>query len=316
MEAEPTEGTGLSAAHDLVIRSAIPLPGLRGLDDFRVGNGAVDVEVELAGEPSHRGIDDAVVARDATEGRQLTVVRSSDGDLRVHGEGLDMSIDETGSVLQASCDPQRSGSLGWWIGGLGLGVALMQRGHLVLHGSLVSHGGRGVLLMAPSGHGKSVTAAAACAAGALLVAEDTVRIDGEAAEFSAPAGSQVLRTRRTAAEMTSMFPSCEVYESSDGRVLVEPESAPSRSTLDRLVFLKLDRGATEASVDEVDPMTALRAGFTHLRLPGLVDTELMASSFERLAALVDAVPARVFHLPWTGSLDGFDDHVAYCLEAC
>ena len=314
-------------AHGLTISSHVPLPGLA--ETVPPGD-TFDLTIRAsAWSDDAVVVDGTVIARDVTPGRSLEIVRDVNGEWTVVGEGVVMRIDAHGTMMDVGCDDERSGAVGWLVGGLGLAVVLTARGEQVLHGSHVESGGRGVLMMAPSGHGKSVSAAAACALGGRLVAEDTVTVDPPdssrpGSAYRVRSGSTVLRTRRTVEEMGEWFPAGGVSRSSDGRTLVRPgDGAASRgarsdegASLDRLVFLKLDAHAAEARVDEVEPMSALANCLAQLRIPGLVDPDETASAFERVAALVDSVPARVFVLPWNGGLAGFTDDVGRCLEAC
>lgn len=70
------------------------------------------------------------------------------------------------------------------VSGTGLALALQARGRLVLHGSCVAIGGRGVCLLGPSGAGKSTLAAALQAAGHTLVSDAMTALDLE--EANAP----------------------------------------------------------------------------------------------------------------------------------
>ncbi len=61
--------------------------------------------------------------------------------------------------------------------GPSLGIALIQRGELVLHASAVEVEGRAVAFVGPRGHGKSTMAAAMVARGHHLVSDDVLTVD-------------------------------------------------------------------------------------------------------------------------------------------
>lgn len=61
--------------------------------------------------------------------------------------------------------------------GIGLGILMHQRGHLVLHASAVAMGERVVAFIAEKGHGKSTMAAALHARGYALVSDDVLILD-------------------------------------------------------------------------------------------------------------------------------------------
>lgn len=71
----------------------------------------------------------------------------------------------------------------------GLGVILQQRGLMVLHASAVEFEGHAIAFVGVPGQGKTTLAAAACAFGAKLLADDTVALsfDGEGAPTIHPA---------------------------------------------------------------------------------------------------------------------------------
>jgi hypothetical protein len=64
-----------------------------------------------------------------------------------------------------------------WVVGQGLGVAMAQRGLLVLHAGVVNLGHAGVAFMGPSGSGKSTMVMALCRAGYKILADDHAVID-------------------------------------------------------------------------------------------------------------------------------------------
>ncbi len=61
--------------------------------------------------------------------------------------------------------------------GPALALALMQQGHLVLHGAVIAIDDRAVVLLGDSGTGKSTTAAACAAAGHAVLSDDLAVVD-------------------------------------------------------------------------------------------------------------------------------------------
>jgi hypothetical protein len=85
-----------------------------------------------------------------------------------------------------------------WIVGQGLGIAMVQRGLLVLHASVVESGGNGVAFVGGSGAGKSTIAMAFCRSGDRLVADDQAVIAVDDGAVTVLAGFPQLKLHRDA----------------------------------------------------------------------------------------------------------------------
>lgn len=316
--------------HGVEVLSDVRLGGLTesesrdGLgDSLRIdADAAVDdvVRVGRVDEIDTSADDGSLIARDHT-GAGWLEMRDVDGVWTIRAEGIYMRVDADALSLDVATDGSvaAEASVGWLVGGLGLAAVLMKRGAMMMHGSLVRYRERGMLFMAPSGHGKSLCAAAAVSAGARLVAEDTVRID-ESVEagrrsFSAPQGSTILRLRRPLDEVERLLPGRPVVVSSDGRAVVRCDAPFVRSSVDRLVFIKLDPEATDVTVLDMDPITTLQTCMGHSRVPGIVDSRVAAHVFDQVGGLIDVLPAQVFQLPWNGDTTRLVAHLGACLEA-
>ena len=168
----PTTPTKEYDAFGLRVVSAVPLPGVPRVGSGRAGERPPDVLVEQATLP---GSPDALTGASEvyrSEDGRLTAYRT---DERYHwfhaGVGSLAVIDgrriETDTVGDG--DPETLGEL---VAGPGLCSALVQRGLLVLHASVVRVNGTTVAFLGRSGQGKSTSAGACYAAGHCVVADD------------------------------------------------------------------------------------------------------------------------------------------------
>ncbi|WP_420453072.1 hypothetical protein [Ilumatobacter sp.] len=306
--------------HGLDVSSQIELPGL----GRSVGEPASAADVVVAihdGPATAADPEGSVIARDETPGRTMAITASG-GRWHVAAEGITVVVDATAggpTTLRVAHRPDAAGTVGWFVGGVGLAIAAMSRSLTVLHGTVVEVDGSGTLLVAPSGHGKSVTAAAAVAGGARLVAEDSVRVERGESGWVAHPGPRILRLRRTPGEVRRSFPGLDVGASSDGRVTVdatmlppidatevtgslEPPGRRDPIAIDRIAFVRLDPDADAASWLEVDPAIALMTLLGQIRVPGVVDPALLDDHFTAVSALASSAQVGVARLPWHGDL--------------
>ena len=145
----------------LQVASQIELPEW---SPFASAEGPADVRIVLSDEPCPDCPSDGSVA----VGESLRFAIEGIGGWQVEG-GHTIRLHPS---LAARPDELRLFTLGSAWGGLGY-----ERGHAMWHGSAVDMAGMTVLLCGDAGAGKSTMAAALCARGARLVADDLSRIE-------------------------------------------------------------------------------------------------------------------------------------------
>lgn len=174
---------------------------------------------------------------------------------------------------------------------------LTMGGDLVLHASAVHARGRGLAFVGRSGMGKSTMATLLCAGGASLLTDDVGRIRVEHRAALIFPGGVESRLRPAAASLAERFGA--VRETSDGRSAVAlPTWAGGPVPLDAVVIPLPSRTHTEVAVQTLTPADALIILGQFPRLPGWVDTEVLAGQFDLLADLVDRVPVHLAVVPW------------------
>ena len=139
-----------------------------------------------------------------------------------------------------------------------MGVSAAVRGDLVLHGSSVKVDGHAVVITAPSGRGKTTTAAALTEGGCQLLTDDLAFCQVEPRPIIWP-GPAILRLRRDAASRLHLANTYLSYES-DERVCLALEPAVRGDgrarRLAAVVFL--DDGSGEPRLERVDPDEAVK----------------------------------------------------------
>lgn len=134
--------------------------------------------------------------------------------LSLAGSGLVVIEAEEGATLE---------DLALAASGAGLALALEERNQLVLHGSCIAIGGRGVCLLGPSGAGKSTLAAALQVAGHVLVSDAMTALEcAPGALPSASPGFPVLKLWPAAVNQLglSAHSSALVHRDSEKRLCV------------------------------------------------------------------------------------------------
>lgn len=186
-----------------------------------------------------------------------------------------------------------------------LAFRLIMAGHLVLHASAVRARGRGLAFVGASGMGKSTMATLMCAGGATMLTDDIARIDLEGARAVLSPGAVESRLRPAAVSLKELFsvPGA-MRTTSDGRTAMAlPGWVDGPVALDAVVVPMPSRDQAELSLTSMSPAQALILLSSFPRLPGWVDTDVLAHQFNRLADLVERVPVYVAVVPWGPPFD-------------
>ena len=181
--------------------------------------------------------------------------------------------------------------------GPGVGALLYQRGLLTLHASATSVGGKAVAFMADRGFGKSTTAAAMCARGHRLIADDITAINDEEGEPLVFPGYPLLKLWPEAAASVGEEPAAllEIMPSVQKRGLRARQGfAPEALPLGCIYVLDV------GSVPEITPLSSQEALVEIIRNTygrQLFQAVRRSSHFRQCADVVNRVPVRRLRRP-------------------
>ena len=176
-----------------------------------------------------------------------------------------------------------------------MSVALILKGHLVLHASAVAIGTAAVAFVGRSGMGKSTLATLSCRAGCRLVTDDLLRVDGD----TCYQGSTESRLRASATSLLEALEGPALRRTVDGRLGVALAPAcEDRLPLRAIVVPQLDRQAREVSAERVKPLPAAVLLSQFPRVLGWTDPGTAATQFQLLADAASTVPIWVCRVPW------------------
>jgi hypothetical protein len=239
--------------------------------------------------------------RDDVRGTGFIAARTPQG-YRLRIEGL-CDFDVSGDLTEVSWKVVPDGDTGL-VSVLAAGALqafrLLMEGHLVLHASAVHIRGRSLAFVGASGMGKSTMATLMCAGGATMLTDDIARIDVNGAHAMVSPGAVESRLRPAAMPLTELFSMPRVVRAtSDGRgAMALPGWTNGPVALDAVVVPLPSRGQTDLTLTSVKPAHALILLSNFPRLPGWVDTDVLAHQFNRLADLVERVPVYTAVVPW------------------
>ncbi len=285
--------------HGLRVRSELPLDAPSGDGDNR------DITVAL-GRPRQvpdLGPGPGELAAVRAEGRTFSSLRAcADGFVLAYPGLLEAHIDPALSSIEVRADPRGdNGLVPVVVAGGAMACVLTLAGRLVLHASAVEVAGRAVAVLGVSGAGKSVLAAAACAAGARHLSDDVLRVEAESGRVWCFPGGRSIRLRPDAAGLTRHggLATAASSHSADGRICVAPPpSSEPRPELHAAVVARRTSAPSRLRRLEGGPATV--ALLSNPRLAGLSGGYLAGSHLAACAAVSRAVPVFEVSLPLEG----------------
>lgn len=239
--------------------------------------------------------------RDEVRGMGFIAARTAQG-YRLRIEGL-CDFDLSGDLATVTWKVIPGGDAGLvsvLAAGALLAFRLIIAGHLVLHASAVHARGRSLAFVGASGMGKSTMATLMCAGGATMLTDDIARIDVDGVRAMLSPGAVESRLRPAAVPLKELFSMPGAMRAtSDGRSAMSlPGWTDGPVALDAVVVPLPSREAAELVLTSLNPAHALVLLGYFPRLPGWVDTDVLAHQFHRLADLVERVPVYTAVVPW------------------
>lgn len=286
---------GCTVASDLDLHLPEGDPSLRPEVTLRRCSDAIDVDWVP------RPVDLLARLRDDVRGTGFIAARTSHG-YRLRIEGL-CDFDISGDLAEVAWKVVPDGDIGLvsvLAAGAVLAFRLIMAGCLVLHASAVCARGRGLAFVGASGMGKSTMATLMCAGGATLITDDIARIDIDGACAMLSPGAVESRLRPAAVSLKELFGQPGATRTtSDGRSAMSlPGWTSGPVALDAIVVPLPSREQLELVLTSLSPAQALILLGYFPRLPGWVDTDVLAYQFNRLADLVERVPVYTAVVPW------------------
>ena len=214
--------------------------------------------------------------------------------LRYHDD-FELNVSADGSVVRARrAEHTTEESLYAYLLGHGLSVALLQRGVEGVHAAAFETNGRAIAVLGDCGFGKSTLSAHAIRAGARLLTDDLLILDGSSV-LPGPA-----RIKLNPEIAHAVFGTRAGTPMNDGRGkwiydLGDTEFSADSARLDRIYMLVPD--AEEIGVNQLSESDAFHALLTATYDPLQQSAARLASHMRYHAALARSIPVFQLHVP-------------------
>jgi hypothetical protein len=176
-------------------------------------------------------------------------------------------------------------------------------GDAVLHASAVALRDdlglpHAIALTGASSAGKSTTAALLCAAGAQIITDDVLRLGVEADGITVRGGLREVRLRQSARSILAIKPDIDHWETEDGRLALEFDSAGTAPIpLAGVVVPMKSASDSDLTLEAMGGSEALLALAPMTRLNGWIARDILELQFDTAARLVDSMPVCIARLP-------------------
>jgi hypothetical protein len=220
-------------------------------------------------------------------------------------------FDVSGDLTRIACAPDprvAPGYLPLMLTGNVLSFLMTLAGRTVLHAGAVEVAGGALVVVGPSGVGKSTLTAWLCTAGARLVTDDVLRLDGDA---TCHRGGREIRLRDRAYQLARRLEQSgsAIRRTVDGRFAVRPPAtASARLPVRAIVIPRPSPGSRDLRElrDLVVRMDAVSSAMVLAGVPRTLGWRLRGPShthFTTAADVAATVPVHVVDIPWGPPFD-------------
>lgn len=187
------------------------------------------------------------------------------------------------------------------------------RGSISLHGAACLMGGRAVGFVGASRRGKTTLAAACALAGHPFLAEDAIRLEGNAAPYTALPARPLLRLFTDSAAYLLPETSCAPADA-DKLDVAASDHLPHHGKPARLaaIYLLGENCAGGPAFTTLGQQAALAELMRHAFILDIEDRARLAAHFDRLAQLAEAVP--MIRLDYPRRFDALGDVIERLAE--
>lgn len=288
-------------AHGLEIQSDFEVP------EFRRSPCAAPADIRIRHDPAAAAVVRRAAARAGREPRDTEVIEADPteggGAFEVAGVGAFWVRDgrDIRVAPDAGADP---GMVALYTLGTAMGLALFQRGALVLHGASVAHGGRATLILGRSGAGKSTLAARLGVAGCPILGDDTVALwpAGGAGRFAIHPSGTSFKLWRDALDAAGLAGAAgpRVASRVDKFYLANPRAAEERPhELAEILILAASDAGEVPRIEPLALLEAVRAIGENVYRPQFAEAfGRRGEEFVEVASLAGAVPVARLVRPW------------------
>ena len=183
-------------------------------------------------------------------------------------------------------DPEKRAPIPYWVVSVLVSQWAGTAGLLPVHGGAVGAGGRGVLLIAQGGGGKSTLAASCLLSGMDYVADDYVLVSAEGPVRAMPVFSTLKMNLDMKGELGLTLPVIWVEAARNGKQLLDASSFPICRDMDvRAVVFLSRRDQGQAKISPASGPLAVRLAQAALRTEGAYDPLVAKAVVRRLSGL-------------------------------
>ena len=205
----------------------------------------------------------------------------------------DCRLDAAAMTMRVTVDPTIAPAVvGNVVGSGALSFAAMRHGASIFHASAIALGDVAVVVLGEPASGKTTTAAELCLGGAVVLADDAVRVVTDTEGTRVWAGIPALRLRPAAAQaLTAQVDGLSLAPPVEGRFILHPPAPPLEPVpLAAVLVTQVDQHRRAIALEPLSLREALVEALRHPRIGGFVDGRPLREHFDTSSRLVERVP--------------------------